>query len=495
MCTHDLSRCRVLLFGAFGNGNLGDMYQALAVRRHLLGIGLLDANIFACSMLDRHEYPFPAERKLPASYVRRTAELNARFSAVVVGGGGLLAHPHEPLEDVQWARSVTIPVVFLGVGANADCTRRSSELLDGALAISGRDRLSLEALAHGTARESFMLRDPTLCVADAASLLEFDPPAHADAERHEPIDVLWILRSPVNDEEALIVQFVLDHIRSDRRRHTVVVAEPGLDAGLKECMPGVQIRQPENLRAFLSLIDRARCIFSMRYHGVIFAALAGKVAYGLSQKSKVECLYTECGLPGRYIDSLDQLAELLSSNQDEQRIATELSRCRNILRLEFIEQMKVIESALSGARPPRREQHLEALCERNLDAYYRAALNRQAAAQPSGNERGFLDQAIEAGLKLAGREAAQVKDWVAVAHLLARADRLDEALVWISHAVAVSPDVTDYCRLQASVLERLHRFEEALRMASHALKLRPGDNKLAADVERISSACVKAMCG
>jgi hypothetical protein len=64
MPAHDLSRYRVLLFGAFGNGNLGDMYQAVAVRRHLLGIGLEDRNIFACSMLDFQEYPFPGERKL-----------------------------------------------------------------------------------------------------------------------------------------------------------------------------------------------------------------------------------------------------------------------------------------------------------------------------------------------------------------------------------------------------------------------------------------------
>jgi hypothetical protein len=102
--------------------------------------------------------------------------MNARFSAVVVGGGGLLAHPHEPLEDLQWTRSVAIPVVFLGVGANGDCTRGSSELLDGSLAISGRDDLSLEALACGTARERFLLRDPVLCASDAAALLEFAPP-------------------------------------------------------------------------------------------------------------------------------------------------------------------------------------------------------------------------------------------------------------------------------------------------------------------------------
>jgi tetratricopeptide (TPR) repeat protein len=155
--------------------------------------------------------------------------------------------------------------------------------------------------------------------------------------------------------------------------------------------------------------------------------------------------------------------------------------------------MKVIKSALSSIAPPRRQQELEALFERNMDAYYRGVLNRQAVARSSDDAPCFLEQAVDAGLKLAARETAQVKDWVAVAHLLARTSRLDEALVWISRALEVTPDVADHCRLQASVLERLHRFEEALRAASRASKLRPGDEKLAADVQRISSAYVNAM--
>jgi tetratricopeptide (TPR) repeat protein len=315
---------------------------------------------------------------------------------------------------------------------------------------------------------------------------------HADAERDEPIDVLWILRSPADHEESQLVQFVLDHIHSDRRRHSVVVTEPDRDVGLKERMPGIRIHQPENLRVFLNFVGRARRIFSVRYHGVIFAALAGKVAYGLGQKSKVECLYTECGLPGCYIDSADQLADLLVSNGEDGCTRTELSRSVNLLRLEFIDQMKVIERALSSMAPPRRQAEMEVLCDRNLDAYYHGVLRRHAV-QPPGDALCFLEQAIEAGLSLADRETAQVEDWVAVAHLLARADRLDEALWWISRAVAVTPDVADHCRLHASVLERLKRFEEALRMASHALKLKPDDDKLAADVQRISSAYMSAM--
>src|SRR5262249_55514373 len=156
---------------------------------------------------------------------------------------------------------------------------------------------SLATLASATARACLKLADPILCVPDAAPLLEFDRAAGACDEQSEPIDVLWILRTPVNDEESRLVPFVVDHVGSDHRRHAVAVIESG-DSKLQERMPGIHIHHPENLRAFLNLAGRAGRVFSMRYHGIIFAALAGKFAYGLSQKGKVEYLYSEHRLPG-----------------------------------------------------------------------------------------------------------------------------------------------------------------------------------------------------
>jgi len=64
----------------------------------------------------------------------------------------------------------------------------------------------------------------------------------------------------------------------------------------------------------------------------------------------------------------------------------------------------------------------------------------------------------------------RVEDWVALAHLLAKANRLDEAVVRVNRAVEVSRDVADYYCLQ-SLLKRLKRFEEAVRVAARALEL------------------------
>ena len=487
MSTHDLSCHRVLLFGAFGNGNLGDTYQALAVRHHLLGMGMRDENIFACSRLDSHEYPFPETRKLPASYLTRTEELNSRFSALLIGGGGLLAHAHDPLPDAVWAQRVRIPVMLLSIGANDEWARRSAGLLDTALVISGRDGPSLESLRHSTGREPFLLRDPILCLGDTAPLLELDPPINTIEADAGPIDVLWILKSPVNAEESRLIEFVRNYIHSDTRRHAVVVTEPALDANLAEQMPGIRIHQPANLRAFLSFIERAGRIFSMRYHGVIFAALAGKLAYGLSQKRKVECLYSECGLPGCYVNGLDQLASLLVEKRNERRISSRLVRARNVVRLEFLDSARVVEKAFSDVRLPQRVRDLDSQVERNQAAYHRAVMNRHGGALESPQGKCSLEQAIEAGLRLAHVETGRVEDWVALAHLLARAGRLDESLVWISRSVALAPDVAEYHRLRASLLERLERFEAALQAASRALELDPADSELLADVGRIGA--------
>jgi tetratricopeptide (TPR) repeat protein len=106
--------------------------------------------------------------------------------------------------------------------------------------------------------------------------------------------------------------------------------------------------------------------------------------------------------------------------------------------------------------------------------------SRDCATDPS--------TAIEAGLKLAHRDPEGVEDWVTLAHLLAKAQRLNEALGWISRALELRPEAADYHRLRASLLERLGRLSEALEAARRASSLRPHDGELSADLERIEAA-------
>lgn len=155
------------------------------------------------------------------------------------------------------------------------------------------------------------------------------------------------------------------------------------------------------------------------------------------------------------------------------------------LRASMLERLGRVEEALEVAaqalalKPD--DPELAADLERTKAAYMNS-LRQQRDRSPD------LTSAIEAGLKLAHRETDGVEDWVALAHLLAKAKRLNESLGWVDRALEKKLDVADYHRLRASVLERLGRFDEALPAAKRALELSPDHNELAADLKRIEAA-------
>jgi tetratricopeptide (TPR) repeat protein len=93
--------------------------------------------------------------------------------------------------------------------------------------------------------------------------------------------------------------------------------------------------------------------------------------------------------------------------------------------------------------------------------------------------------AINAGLKLAHSEASVAGDWSALAQLLAKAERLNEALDWSGRAMAAAPGAVDHPRLHASVLERLGRYKAGYRTAKRAVLLDPANPELAVDARRM----------
>jgi tetratricopeptide (TPR) repeat protein len=98
-----------------------------------------------------------------------------------------------------------------------------------------------------------------------------------------------------------------------------------------------------------------------------------------------------------------------------------------------------------------------------------------------------LPVAIDAAHKLAQRNTAAIDDWVALAHMLAKAERLNEALEWASRALQGAPGAVDLHRLYASLLERLYRSDEALCAIKHAMVLHPEEQALTEDRRRIES--------
>jgi tetratricopeptide (TPR) repeat protein len=101
------------------------------------------------------------------------------------------------------------------------------------------------------------------------------------------------------------------------------------------------------------------------------------------------------------------------------------------------------------------------------------------------------DVAIDAGMKLAQRAQALPEDWTALTMLLAKAERLNEALAWSSRALDAEPWVAGHHRLNVSLLRRLMRLDDAMQAVSRGLALHPGDRALAAEHQRVESAYLR----
>jgi polysaccharide pyruvyl transferase WcaK-like protein len=286
---------KVLLFGAFGNGNLGDAYQAMAVREHVMTCwGLASSQVFATSVLASADYAFPAEQKLGKNALFNPTLLT-EFDCLVIGGGGLLAHPHAPLFDEGWVRQVQIPIVILAIGATSSSIDRHRALLNKAWLVSARDVKSLAAIRM-IRDDVTLVRDPILTAASLAALRACDCATQAPAT---PAEVLWVLKHPTNVEETRVLRQLVGVLAdATERTHLVIAIEPHLDRALEEFFPG-QVHYASDLTSIAPCFEQASLVITMRYHGAIFATMAGRPSIGYAQE-KIRALYSEVGAEGDY---------------------------------------------------------------------------------------------------------------------------------------------------------------------------------------------------
>jgi hypothetical protein len=267
------TRPRILLFGAYGNGNLGDKIQAESLLRAIRHIRP-DVDVWACSAL-RAQYPFPFDRTLPPEAFTNPRIVNS-FDMLIIGGGGLLSHPHDPLTNAEWQRSITIPVAFVGVGANTDVVARSEILVKSAVYVSVRDEQSMASMQKFTTHACF-LPDPVLCDA------HYDVRAQARAPRRRRGDrKLWILK-----------YFGPDHLQQwrgvvDPDEDEICFLEPHLDFPLVAEYPSAKpMYRAEDL---IAAIDAADVVLSMRYHGCILGMLRDRPTIGIREHKSMELL-------------------------------------------------------------------------------------------------------------------------------------------------------------------------------------------------------------
>ncbi|MBK1658908.1 hypothetical protein CKO45_11755 [Paracraurococcus ruber] len=293
---------RVLLFGAYGNGNLGDAAQAQAVAGLLRGAVRRPLDIRACSWIDDAEFPFDAGRIMRPDTIAEPAALR-EFDLVVVGGGGLLAPVHYPLEEAAWVRGMPAwgpPHALVGLGAvppepgEAGRAALRRALFAGAAFASLRD-----PPGQGDPSGVAWMADPVLL----AGLLSGGGQPRMPAPRTRP---LLIVKHPVHPAEAAF----LDAAAAAGDGVDLVAMEWRLEQELAARFP--RLRFVTDMACLRGACAAASVVVSARYHGCIAAVLEGVPCLGLGA-SKNRGLFAALGAPGRYLEHCGDLPAWLAA--------------------------------------------------------------------------------------------------------------------------------------------------------------------------------------
>lgn len=252
---------KVLLFGAYGNGNLGDDIQADALAE-IVKIAIPNASIFSTSCFV-NDYPFVGGIKLRNGAIYSN-HLLAEFDLLIIGGGGLLAHPHAPLSDRLWIDDLNVPMFFFGVGVHGTFVAEAAASLKKAILVGCRDASSLNWASPHTHRIALTL-DPVLLSGNIV------PPApiKTAAKRYNRC---WIIRDPIDEDVMAVRQAVSEN-------DIVIGLEPRVDCILSNLFP--EIVYISTLEQAWEVLCASHTVISMRYHGVILAIKAGVSAYAL----------------------------------------------------------------------------------------------------------------------------------------------------------------------------------------------------------------------
>jgi len=273
-------RFKVLIFGAYGNGNLGDREMAKAVSAILEEDGRIVC--FAYSELATADYPFPEDRKLSSKHKPLNIRVLGLFDALVIGGGGLLSYPHMPLWDPIWKYLIPIPYAIFSCGASSPLDGRLIPLVSGAEIASARDEAGYQELSKYNPN-ALLCHDP---------LLAFGPIVE---DRESGISVgkvrrLYVLRAPWSPWHAQLKDQIHD-------QDMVVVFEAHLDFPILYNFPNSIVCS--SIAEFHQLAVNFDVVISERYHGLILALLARRPVFGVTRndhKSKISALLSVLGL-------------------------------------------------------------------------------------------------------------------------------------------------------------------------------------------------------
>lgn len=276
---------RLLIFGAYANGNIGDQFQANSVAHHIRRL-CPDAQVFATSnSAAGRPYEFETEYVLPEKTIHDPEVVN-RFDALIVGGGGLLASVHKPLANPDWVERIKCPIMLFALGASREVAAKCGAVIRRAETVTARDSFSLEVLQEIRA-ETTLLNDPILM----DERLERDPVAEGKSR------LCIIPRKMTEKNEGVYKSLSRQMVDGD----TVVSMFPATDtaSGALRALekPNATI-ETWKMQELVDAMDNAGYMLSERYHGCILALKRGVPTIGLvnsntETRSKIGELYRQ----------------------------------------------------------------------------------------------------------------------------------------------------------------------------------------------------------
>ena len=351
----------ITVTGAYGAGNIGDE-AILAGILHILRQDLpaYDLQVLSHSPAATTSlHGVPAAHALPGGIrsLLKLREARASLSAtklVCIGGGGILYDSDfsggaNPIR-VWWLRTELlrrwhVPYAFLAVGAGPVRRRRSTwmlrRMLEGARLVTVRDAASAKLLREIAPRVSVVqIPDPAFAL----------PPIAPVAQRATIVCARRWYASDTAEGQALTRALVdgLQPLAAEGEPvHFLPLTsnEEGDVAFAKELADGVgfgaiALETPASPRAALELFARARTVVSMRLHGVILGAVAGRPVVPISYSPKVAAIASELGLTSLSAATLtgEQIVEAIGAPHNPGAKAGELGMRFRLRARELIEE-------------------------------------------------------------------------------------------------------------------------------------------------------------
>lgn len=320
-----MKRYKVLLLGAYANGNIGDMYQADALAAEILNLPV-EVEVFSVSPSTRRA-EFSSERHtvLPPESLSDPALLNSH-DVILVGGGGLLSAAHPPLNDKSWVDSISTRLCAVSIGASQETALECQEFIQRCDFFSVRDEYSANGVAEFRPSVDISM-DPILLASSQIS-----PPPDSDERR---TGISWIPAKLTPGTTA----FYSDLMRTcwNEKSDTLLSFNQVTDekSGFSEMFPKT-MNYIHTIDDFRRLTTSRAFSVSERYHGCIMSIKNHRPCIGMALRSdvvtsKITELYRRLGVSSSIItmksqvgrSSLRKMAEEWDFEDIDQRITKE----------------------------------------------------------------------------------------------------------------------------------------------------------------------------